>query len=204
MFGRETWMLLRHYLEHGETKGALARRLGVSRDTIRRWIRDGDLHRGLETTAVQYGPRPPVATKLTPYRAIVEARIAAYPQLSAVRLLEEIRAAGYTGGYTQLKAFVHARFGRAPCRPPSSASRRRRGARRRSTSRGFASHGASATRSWSSSATRGCCGATSTGARTCGRYRVASRRRFCEKLEQREPRARARGGHERSKQAGVG
>jgi len=55
---------------------------------------------------VRYGPRRPVATKLAAYTAIVEARLAAYPQLSAVRLLDEIRAAGYTGGYTQLKAFV--------------------------------------------------------------------------------------------------
>jgi DNA-binding XRE family transcriptional regulator len=36
MFGRETRMLLRHYLEHGKTKSALARELGVSRDTIHR------------------------------------------------------------------------------------------------------------------------------------------------------------------------
>ena len=43
MFGRETRMLLRHYLEHGKTKSALARELGVSRDTIHRWIRAGDL-----------------------------------------------------------------------------------------------------------------------------------------------------------------
>lgn len=33
-------------------------------------------------------------------------RLAAYPELSVVRLLAEIRAAGYTGGYSQLKAFV--------------------------------------------------------------------------------------------------
>jgi transposase len=108
MFGRETRMLLRHYLAQGTSKSVLARRLGVSRDTIHRWIRDGDLDRDLDATAVAYGPRPPVATKLTPYRAIIEARIAAYPQLSAVRLLEEIRAAGYTGGYTQLKECLRA------------------------------------------------------------------------------------------------
>jgi transposase len=106
MIGRETRMLLRHYLEQGTNKSALARQLGVSRDTIHRWIRDGDLDRDLDTDPVQYGPRPPVPTKLDRYKPIIEARLAAYPELSAVRLLEEIRAAGYTGGYSQLTAFV--------------------------------------------------------------------------------------------------
>ena len=106
MFGRETRMLLKHYLEQGTTKSALARQLGVSRDTIHRWIRAGDLDRDLDTAPLHYGPRPAVATKLDPYKAIVEARLAAYPELSAVRLLDEIRAAGYAGGYSQLKAFV--------------------------------------------------------------------------------------------------
>ena len=106
MFGRETRMLLRHYLEHGTTKSALARQLGVSRDTIHRWIRDGDLDRDLDATPVEYGPRRPIPTKLDRYRAILETRLAAYPALSAVRLLEEIRAAGYTGGYSQLTTLV--------------------------------------------------------------------------------------------------
>jgi transposase len=106
MFGREPRMLLRHYLEHGTSKSALARELGVSRDTIHRWIRDGELDRDLDALPVQYGPRRPPPTKLDPYRAIIETRLAAYPALSAVRLLEEIRAAGYTGGYSQLKALV--------------------------------------------------------------------------------------------------
>ena len=106
MFGREMRMLLRHYLEQGTSKSALARQLGVHRDTIHRWIRDGELDRDLDGEVVRYGPRRPVATKLDAYKGIVEARLAAYPQLSAVRLLEEIRAAGYTGGYSQLKAAV--------------------------------------------------------------------------------------------------
>jgi transposase-like protein len=92
-------MLLRHYLEQGATKSALARQLGVSRDTIHRWIRAGDLDRDLEEP-VRYGPRSVVATKLDAYKPIIEARPAAYPELSAVRLLDEIRAAGYAGGYT--------------------------------------------------------------------------------------------------------
>jgi transposase len=106
MFGRETRMLLRHYLEQGTSKSALARKLGVHRDTIHRWIRAGERDRDLDGEPVRYGPRRPVATKLDAYKPIIEARLAAYPQLSAVRLLEEIQAAGYSGGYTQLKAFV--------------------------------------------------------------------------------------------------
>jgi transposase len=106
MIGREKRMLLRHYLEQGVSKSALARQLGISRDTVHRWIRDGDLDRDLDADPVSYGPRPSVPTKLDAYKAIVLARLEAYPELSAVRLLDEIRAAGYSGGYTQLKEFI--------------------------------------------------------------------------------------------------
>jgi transposase len=106
MIGRETHMLLRHYLERGASKSALARQLGISRDTIHRWIRSGALDRDVEAAPVRYGPRPPVPTKLDRYKDIIETRLTAYPELSAVRLLAEIRAAGYTGGYSQLKALV--------------------------------------------------------------------------------------------------
>jgi transposase len=99
-------MLLRHYLEQGASKSALARQLGVSRDTIHRWIRDGELDRDFDTEPVRYGPRRPAPTKLDAYKPIIETRLAAYPALSAVRLLAEVRAAGFTGSYTQLKAFV--------------------------------------------------------------------------------------------------
>ena len=105
MIGRKTRMLLRHYLEQGASKSALARQLDVSRDTIHRWIRDGELDRDLDATPVRYGPRRAVPTKLDAYKAIIETRLATYPALSAVRLAE-IRAAGYTGSYTQLRAFV--------------------------------------------------------------------------------------------------
>src|SRR4051794_10295623 len=71
--------LLRNYPEGGRSKRALARQLDVSRDTIHRWIREGDLDRDLETP-VHYGLRRPVAAKLTAYILIVEARLAAYPR----------------------------------------------------------------------------------------------------------------------------
>jgi transposase len=157
MFGRETRMLLRHYLEQGTSKSALARKLGVHRDTIHRWIRAGELDRDLDGEVVRYGPRRPVATKLDAYKPIVEARLAAYPQLSAVRLFDEIRAAGYTGGYSQLKAAVRQL---RPVPPPETA---------KSTLPSSASPGASATRCWWCSGIHGCCGADSVRARTCAR-----------------------------------
>lgn len=105
MIGRETRVLLRHYLAQGIPKSVLAEQLGVSRRTIHHWITTGQLDRDLDQEIV-YTPRPPVPTKLDPFKAIILTRLEAYPDLSGVRLLEEIRAAGYTGSYTQLKAFV--------------------------------------------------------------------------------------------------
>ena len=45
-------------------------------------------------------------TKLDAYKVIIDARLTPIRELSAVRLLAEIRAAGYDGSYTQLKSFV--------------------------------------------------------------------------------------------------
>jgi transposase len=106
MYGQEKRMLLRHYLQQGVSKRAAARKLGVSPDTLYRWIANGELDRDVDLDPPRYGPRPRVPRKLDPYKPIVDTRIAALPELSSVRLLEEIRAAGYTGGYTQLKEYV--------------------------------------------------------------------------------------------------
>ena len=53
----------------------------------------------LERTA-HYGTRPALQRKIYPYRVIVEARLQASPLLTSVRLTEEIKVAGYDGGYT--------------------------------------------------------------------------------------------------------
>jgi transposase len=109
-------VLLRHYLEQGIPKSVLAEQLGVSRRTIHHWIRTGQLERDLEQE-ICYTPRPPVPRKLDPYKPIILARLEAYPRLSAMRLLEEIRAAGYTGGYTQLKDYIASVRPKPPVEP---------------------------------------------------------------------------------------
>lgn len=106
MIELERRVLLKHYLDQGLTKTAIAEQLGISRRTIHHWIQTGQLDRELDEARVRYTPRPPVPTRLDPYKPIIRQRLATYPELTAVRLFEEIRAAGYPGSLTQLKVFV--------------------------------------------------------------------------------------------------
>jgi transposase len=104
VFGWERLVLLRHLLDQGLSKSSIARQTGVSRRLIYHLLRTGQLDRDLGTGS----PRVRVhrATKLDPYTAIITTRLGTYPELSAVRLFEEVRAAGYLGGITQLRDFV--------------------------------------------------------------------------------------------------
>jgi transposase len=71
-----------------------------------RWIKAGLLDQPLEAIQARYKSRPPIPTKLEKYTALIDARLAEFPRLSGTRLLAECRAAGYTGGVTQLRAYV--------------------------------------------------------------------------------------------------
>ena len=114
MHGWETRMLLRHYLEQGVTKTELSRQFGVSRRTIHEWIETGQLDRDLAGGGTRYSPRPAVEHKLDSYKGIIEARLEEYPRLSAKRLYDEVRAAGYTGGYVRVRDYVRAVRPREP------------------------------------------------------------------------------------------
>jgi transposase len=88
---------------------AIARRTGRDPKTIRKYT-----ERGLEPPV--YGPRRVGRpNKLAPYLDYLRERVAAFPDLSAVRLTREIRERGYTGAYTAVKRFVSAI---RPERPP--------------------------------------------------------------------------------------
>jgi AcrR family transcriptional regulator len=80
---------------------AIARELGCSRTTVKRYVRD--------EAAARYGPRQPRPTKLDAHKAyLLERIVAARPRwIRAVVLLREIRERGYAGGVTQLKAFIN-------------------------------------------------------------------------------------------------
>ncbi len=85
----------------GKSIREIARELQVSRNTVRRYLRD------LSATPV-YPSRKPRATKLDPFKDYLEERIeAAKPHwIPATVLFAEIKARGYEGGITQLRAFL--------------------------------------------------------------------------------------------------
>src|SRR6266699_3888554 len=103
MYGWEPRVLLRHYLEQGLSKTAIAARVGLSRRTLYRWLAQGKLDGDLDATTVRYPAR---RTKLDPYKPLIEERLTTYPELTAVRLFDEVQAAGYAGRLTQLRDFV--------------------------------------------------------------------------------------------------
>ena len=104
MYGWDTLVLLRHLLDDGLSKTAIAERLGVSRRVIHHWLATGQLDRDLEAAPPRVAR--PRATKLDAYHGIIAERLDVYHELSAVRLFEEVRKAGYTGGITQLRDYV--------------------------------------------------------------------------------------------------
>lgn len=83
----------------GLSISAIARQTGTDRKTVRKYI-----ERGLEAPA--YGPRKPRQAVIDPFTAYLRERVTAYPGLTGRRLFREIKAIGYTGGYTAVTDFL--------------------------------------------------------------------------------------------------
>jgi transposase len=81
----------------GESIRGIARELGLSRNTVRKYLRSPEIPKA----------RPPAkrVSKLEPYKEYIERRLS-HGVDNCVVLLREIREHGYTGGYTILKDFV--------------------------------------------------------------------------------------------------
>jgi transposase len=85
--------------QQGMTVSAIARRTGLHRSTVAKYIA-----RGIEPPV--YGPRPRRQTKLARFERYLRERIGAVPELTGSRLYREVRELGYAGGYTVLKDFL--------------------------------------------------------------------------------------------------
>jgi len=100
MLTQEQAVEIRVMARRGESVRSIARELGCSRNTVRRYLRDEQ--------AGRYSPRAARPCKLDPFKAYLQERIAqARPRwIPATVLHREIAEQGYEGGISQLKAWL--------------------------------------------------------------------------------------------------
>lgn len=96
MISWDAFMDVKSLASEGVSKREIARRTGLSRNTVRKVLRG---EHPMRMKPVERG------SKLDPYKAHVRERYEAYG-LSAVRPIEEIRPLGYTGGIVTLRRYL--------------------------------------------------------------------------------------------------
>ncbi|WP_437904934.1 IS21 family transposase [Sorangium sp. So ce327] len=93
----------------GLSRRALARALGISRNTVRGLLAIHAASREAAHTALPpRPPRVPRAAKVDAFEARVLALLALYPDITAQRVFETLREEGFDGGYTAVKKRVRA------------------------------------------------------------------------------------------------
>ena len=91
----------------GMSGRAIARAVGVSRKLVAKLLRQHDLDRTAPHLAIASAPaRRPRASKLDQHRERIDGLLSRFPDITAQRVFEELRAVGFDGGYTVLKALV--------------------------------------------------------------------------------------------------
>lgn len=88
IIGEQMAVEIRVLAKHGKEVREIARELGVSRDTVRRYLR--------EPEAERYSARPPQASKLDPHKRYIVERVSAAPAWSPGRRRrgDEVRCPG--------------------------------------------------------------------------------------------------------------
>ncbi len=102
MITKEELMKIQILHQQGMSQRAIARELGISRNTVKRYLR-----LGVDTP--KYATRKKRTSMLEPYKSFLHSRIAqAKPvHLSGVVLFREIQELGYTGSLSLLRHYLH-------------------------------------------------------------------------------------------------
>jgi transposase len=108
MLGGRTVKQIYELRAEGQSVRAIARALGVARNSVRKYLRADEIPKAR--------PRPKRGSKLDPFRRHLEQRIAE-GMVNCVVLLRELRAQGYIGGYSLVKAAVQPLRRSAPVVP---------------------------------------------------------------------------------------
>ncbi|MDQ3401279.1 MAG: IS21 family transposase, partial [Chloroflexota bacterium] len=103
----------------GLSRRAIARAVGVSRNTVKAVVASQEVSREAEHVALVAAlARAPRASRLDVFKPRISELIAKFGDITAQRVLETLRAEGFDGGYTAVKK--HMRAVRPPPRPAPS------------------------------------------------------------------------------------
>jgi transposase len=103
---KDLGIVRRLYYRHGLSLSEIERRTGLTRKTVRRWLR------AAEGTEPKYRRRPAENTKIAPFadrliKALeVDARRPKRDRRTALKLFGELQAAGFDGDYSRVTEFV--------------------------------------------------------------------------------------------------
>ena len=92
MITLEDWVMIKHMHKQGVPKTRIAREMGLSRETVRKAISEDEHSKG---------KRQSKGSILDPYKEYIRQRLEKY-DLTATRILREIKEQGYPGSYTIL------------------------------------------------------------------------------------------------------
>lgn len=95
----------------------IARDLGISRNRVRRVLREHEQQRTTGIVPTELQPKVRRPSLLDPYHDKIEQMLERYPDITAVRLHEELGRAGFAGGYSIVKECLRVRRPR-PLQPP--------------------------------------------------------------------------------------
>lgn len=112
MISKEELMKITVLAKQGMSQRAIAKRLGISRNTVKKYLK-GDFDQP------HYATRKSGISKLEAYKPYLHSRLAkaAPVHLSAVVLLREIKEQGYTGKISLLRQYLHQYRGVAQPQP---------------------------------------------------------------------------------------
>lgn len=108
-------------LGRGESRRGIARAMGIASKTVRRLLSDNARRRDQGETALERelpDKGTPRAGKLDGWEETIARELERYPDITAVRLLENLRAAGFDGQYTIIR--LHLKKLRGAARPKTA------------------------------------------------------------------------------------
>lgn len=112
MISKEELMKIQILHQQGMSQRAIARELGISRNTVKHYLKNG-------ISEPKYSPRAKKKSKLSPFLSYIHSRIAqALPvHLSGVVIYREIQELGYSGSQSLLWQYLYEYRGKAQPAP---------------------------------------------------------------------------------------